>query len=100
MQRYWEIPLMPQKPTISKDQLFFELSGKGVLKGRVHDEETVTSNKRRLAQTLRLNQAANLQLARLALNQTEIRGTKTYQHDLIVEAVNDLFKKYCLPQIA
>lgn len=56
----------------------------------------------RQAQTLRLPRDAWRQLKILALDQSEVRasGKRTSAHDLLVEAVNDLFRKYGKPPLA
>ena len=54
----------------------------------------------RTGQTLRLNKMAWRQLRQLALELEENRDARVHQHDLLLEAINDLFKKYGKPPIA
>ena len=54
----------------------------------------------RTGQTLRLRKEAWRQLRQLALELEAQRDTRVHQHDLLIEAVNDLFRKYDRPPIA
>jgi hypothetical protein len=54
----------------------------------------------RRGQTLRLPPEARRQLKLLAVEQEEAREVIVRQHDLLLEAVNDLFRKYGKPPIA
>lgn len=54
----------------------------------------------RTGQTLRLHKDAWRQLKLLALEQEQTRDSRVHQHDLLIEAVNDLFRKYGKPPIA
>lgn len=66
------------------------------------DTPKPTAGKDRTGQTLRLHAPAWRQLKILAMDKTAARndGSRTTSHDLLIEAVNDLFRKNGLPEIA
>ena len=58
-------------------------------------EKQVDRGSQRLkAQTLRLPPETWLKLKLLAATLDAARGTRVTQHDLLLEALNDLFRKY------
>lgn len=58
-------------------------------------EKQAAGNSRRLkAQTLRLPPETWVKLKLLAATLDATRGTRVTQHDLLLEALNDLFHKY------
>jgi hypothetical protein len=61
---------------------------------------TAEEKVQRTGQTLRLHKEAWRQLRQLALELEAQRDTRVHQHDLLIEAVNDLFRKYDRPPIA
>jgi len=60
----------------------------------------MTESKQGPGQTLRLNEIAFDLLDQLTLEQRRARGRPIRKHDLLVEAVNDLFRKYGKPPVA
>ncbi len=54
----------------------------------------------RTGQTLRLRKEAWRQLRQLTLELEVQRNARVHQHDLLIEAVNDLFRKYNRPPLA
>jgi hypothetical protein len=65
-----------------------------------HPTAGANEKAQRTGQTLRLRKEAWRQLRQLALELEAQRDTRVHQHDLLIEAVNDLFRKYDRPPIA
>jgi hypothetical protein len=90
---------MPKRPSLSdyaarKPEAPLEHAG-AVVPGASASEEG-----RRTGQTLRLRKEAWRQLRQLTLELEAERNARVHQHDLLIEAVNDLFRKYNRPPLA
>ena len=72
----------------------------GVPPASEHPATGVDEKVQRTGQTLRLHKDAWRQLRQLALELEAQRDARVHQHDLLIEAVNDLFRKYDRPPIA
>lgn len=84
---------MAKKPPSLADLTLNKGAGSPVRAGLSPTEEPEQSPKRK-GQTLRLDEGAWKQLKHLATD----KGVSA--HDLLIEAVNDLFRKYGKPPIA
>jgi hypothetical protein len=64
------------------------------------DDVAPREKAKRISIAIRLNPQAWRQLHQLTLELGEQRDTRLHQHDLLIEALNDLFTKYRKPPIA
>ena len=91
---------MPKRPSLTayatrKPEVLVEPAEHATL-GTKPDE----GRGQRTGQTLRLRREAWRQLRQLTLELEAQRNARVHQHDLLIEAVNDMFRKYNRPPLA